>query len=303
MLPNVRFRLPYTLAHYNFKNKLTNLNDLFWFSECQKITAKKFLHAHGKDDIITQILGVSNENSRRYPRRIEEYDSISKNHEKWIKSNLIVCLSACFEVYLKSILTLSFKFDPGILIGAQGHIDGFKLMCEENSTINKLIEISIEKATRGDWSSRVSEMRRILPTVADQFLPPIISELEFIRKYRNSISHAFDVDLEYMSYSASINSIPLRSVSIDRIKLILKNVIDLAKNIDSIVYRYELVIFEYLLYLQHEFSGKYISDAALLPTRQIELRKKVGFKLGHPILGKAATEEMLIFYKDFCYKQ
>ena len=300
MLPQVHFQNQYTLAYYHFKNNLTNLNDLFWFSECQNIAAKKIFHSHGSDAIIVNILGVSSEDSRRYPSCIEDYHVIKKNYEKWIKCNVIVSLSACFEVYLKSILTLSFKFDPGILLGLQGQVDGFKTIKSKNSMIDKLSELNIERATRGEWPARVSEIHKVLPNVAAHFSSEKIQYLEFIRKYRNSVSHAFDIDLEHMNYSSSFDSIRLKGVSLDRLKLILKNVIELAKNIDTSIHGYEISVFEYLLFIQHKFSKEFISDATLSPTKQIELRKRIGNMIGDPILGKKATNQILNFYNSYC---
>lgn len=295
-----QIKLPYTMAFSYFKDNITTLNDLFWFSECQSVTAKKLFSKHLPEEKVVEILGVRSDDSRRYPPLLSDYSNINYEFSRWIKFNVIVSLSSCFEIYLKTIFTLLLKYNPGMTIGIRNAIPGHKFINVNLTDFNEIIHNFVERMTKGTWSSRVSNITKTFPELCIAFPDSVISDLEFIRKYRNSVSHAFGLDLETYDYSAISKGITLKGISLQRLKKLLGIIADTAQTIDSNIRNNDLLLFEFLLFLKNEFTPAELSDAHLQPHIQKRIRQVIGQKIGHPILSKEQLIKVLKFYSNHC---
>ena len=290
-----------TMAYSYFKDNITSLNDLFWFSECQSVVAKKIFSKHLAEEKIVEILGVRSEDSRRYPPLLSDYNNTNYEFSRWIKFNVIVSLSSCFEIYLKTIFSLLLKYNPGITIGIRNAVSGYKFINKNLTDFNDIIHSHVEKMTKGTWSSRVCNITKIYPELICVFSDSVISDLEFIRKYRNSVSHAFGLDLETYDYSSSSEGRTLSGISLQRLKKLLGVIADTAQGIDNTIRDNDLLLFELFLFLKNEVTSEELSTAHLQPHVQKKIRQIIGKKIGHPILSKRELNTVLQFYSSQCF--
>lgn len=151
--------------------------------------------------------------------------------QNWIYLNCVMAMSAFFETYLNSVVTLAIESDPGVLLGAPHQIDGTILL--KNGSLRKEVYTErVNECTKGTWTVRCNAFSSIFGTI-----PPLLKSnialLDQIRTLRNKVGHAFGRDIE-QSRSIDINKIqPAERVSQKRVIKYLRDLFNIVKSIDD----------------------------------------------------------------------
>jgi hypothetical protein len=125
-----------------------------------------------------------------------------------------MALASYLEMYTRTIVTLAFESDPGILIGAIGKVDGVVLLKSHS------VYSQADAATplvKGDWPSRIRNYGKLFGSIPTS-LSASAPELEKLRRFRNGVGHAFGRDLYAVGTLVELAPAPLQRLSEDRLK-------------------------------------------------------------------------------------
>jgi len=161
---------------------------------------------------------------------LQDWSDSYKNFDNWVNLNTIMSISANFETYIASIISLALKSNPGIILGATKMIDGVSIL--KNGTPTKLnFDDQITLCTKGDWNSRINAFDKIFGEVPE-ILKTKVSSLERIRKLRNNVGHAFGRDISTARDHAIKKTIPTETISRDKTLEYQKLLWSIAKSLD-----------------------------------------------------------------------
>ena len=161
---------------------------------------------------------------------LQEWSNSYKQFDNWVNLNVIMSISANFETYLASVISLALKSNPGIIFGASKMVDGITIL--KNGAPTKLnFEEEVIKCTKGDWSSRIASFEKIFGE-APELLTKNVSSLEQIRKLRNKVGHSFGRDIEEAREHAIKKVIPTETISRTRTLKYQSLLWSIAKSVD-----------------------------------------------------------------------
>ena len=126
---------------------------------------------------------------------VKEWSDTNGKYRNWNRLSFLMSCSSFFENYLASIIKEVVESAPGVLIGFPHSVDGIQLIKQNRSLSKENIETIIKNCTKGDWQSRISNLKKLTDNIP-QILNKSISELEAMRKLRNDFGHAFGRDIE-----------------------------------------------------------------------------------------------------------
>jgi hypothetical protein len=237
---------------------------------------------------------IPDEDDRKIAASFEKWKIDLREFQNYTRLNMVLSISSCFEVYLRSIVSLSLESRPGIILGYKESIDGVRLLKNNHNyrTANRdiyLFNSQLDSVIRGEWKNRASAYKNLFDTLPKE-LEQSIEELDKLRKLRNDIAHYFGRPKE--KYEAPLIFEPVPIVRISHQKLIeyFDLVYTVAKAIDEHLYKdyigsYEIIVCYYEnLYKIHETSSIHLAEKAK------QLQKMIGQKSG----SAAGT----IYYKE-----
>ncbi len=178
----------------------------------------------------------------------EDLETWSNNYKlfnKWTLLNVVVAMSSNLETYIGAVVSLAIESNPGTLLGASKTIDGTILLKSHILPKDKYAE-HIEKCTKGTWDARLSYFKGLFGGAPTKFEEEI-STLEKIRKLRNKVSHAFGRDIESSRNFQLKETLPIETISFDRVIKYLNIVYDIARSIDAYLLEYHIGEFQTIL--------------------------------------------------------
>ena len=270
-LESARWYAPFghSLAYNSFNQHFTELNRMYWSHHPIAVRLKKdtrSLAANGKVPLDYFI--VHDEDDRKLESSFEEWENWYENFNNFNRLNIVVALCSCLEVYMRSIVSFAIESKPGVLIGLKDSADGARLL---KSNLKKYTYSSksypysrqIREICQGTWLSRMEnygELFQNVPTV----IKNRISELDSLRKLRNSIAHNYSRDGS-LGFHVPITFDQSPSVRLSHRKLIkyMDLVNQVVHAIDDHLYNeyigsYELLKY-YTVLCPSEVQRKYIS--------------------------------------------
>lgn len=180
---------------------------------------------------------------------LEAWSNNYKSFNKWTLLNVVVAMSSNLETYIGAVVSLAIESNPGTLLGASKTIDGTILLKSHLLPKDKYAEY-IEKCTRGAWDMRLSHFKGLFGGAPAKFEAEI-STLEKIRKLRNKVSHAFGRDIESSRNFQIKETLPIETISFDRVIRYLNVVYDIARSIDSYLLEHHIGEFQTILAYHH----------------------------------------------------
>ena len=239
----------YTHVFRLFSKHHEYMNSLYWAS----VPATSFAigtHQREKDSQKTthEILKISpqNKNANRVTKSSEDYVKYLKEFDNWTRLNTLVSVSAYFETYLSSVVSLAIESDLGLLYSIPKKIDGISVLKHNNDNEYSFFDKS-ESVTKGTWAQRISAYKKLFINVP-QSLIDFESDLEKMRHIRNNVAHAFGRGIEESRSRNNKDVQPIERLSMDRLQKYMSIIRKVAKEIDkqllsSHIGEYELVYF------------------------------------------------------------
>lgn len=186
-----------TLVFRLFNRRLTDLNEMLWASipaiSYTKGIYRRNKHSEKPLSSPRELFKASGEDVRRLAHDLERWNHYICEFENWNRLNALVALLSSFEVYLSSVISLALESDPGLILNAHKSIDGVHLL-KLNRDNHHFFNYT-EKITKGTWSARTNEFKRIFSTLPS-LLEQNIGELDKMRILRNKVAHAFGRDID-----------------------------------------------------------------------------------------------------------
>ena len=223
---------------------------------------------------------------------LKDWSNSFNQFDNWVNLNVIMSISANFETYLASVISLALKSNPGILFGASKIIDGVSIL--KNGTATKLdFEQQILLCTKGDWSSRTSAFEKIFSHLPD-ILKRKIGQLEQIRKLRNKVGHSFGRDIDEAREHVFKKIIPTENLTREKTYQYQKLLWSTAKSIDVYLIENHIGTYQALSFyhLQYQTMRKDVHPSI----RAVEFKKIVG-RTGVQSASKQFYKDLVSYYE------
>lgn len=124
--------------------------------------------------------------SHDYVAHLKQFDNT--------RLNTLVSVSAYFETYLSSVVSLAIESDLGLLYEIPKKIDGISVLKHNNNNNYSFFDKS-KSITKGTWAQRISNFKKIFKVVPQELIDAE-SDLEKMRHLRNNMAHAFGRGME-----------------------------------------------------------------------------------------------------------
>ncbi len=186
----------HTIAFDLFLKHFTEINAMYWAYVPTVGTIEKDTKSNVGGSIKPKDYFVYNkEDAHRLANTFIDWKANYRNFQNLNRCNLLLTLNSCFEIYLRTIASLSFESKPGILLGSKDIIDGVTLLKKEKnygdySNANYKFKQHIEHICVGEWSSRLKHYKQYFDRIPS-FIETNMDMLERMRKTRNNIAHYF----------------------------------------------------------------------------------------------------------------
>lgn len=270
-----------------FKSYNEELSSHLWIDEIHFETFKKNINQYNDSDKLSGIFVIPK--FSRNHITIGEFKALQKEKNNWIHLNCVMAMSANFETYLQSVISLAIESNPGILIGASKAIDGVVLL--KNGSLNKdSYRQKLVKCTEGSWKNRIDSFERLFGTVPT-LLQSNIVELDRIRNIRNKIGHAFGRDIDASRAFDKKTTLISETVSIGRVKKWLRLFYDIAFEVDEYLLDNHIGEFQAILAYHKNFD----TYKNLFLKERINLFKQEYGKIDQQI-GKVFCKGLIEYY-------
>lgn len=221
-------------------------------------------------------------NAMRVTESSEDYVKYLKEFNNWTRLNTLVSVTAYFETYLSSVVSLSIESDLGILYSIPQRIDGISVLKHNNGNEYSFFDKSA-MITKGTWSQRIGSFKKLFQTVP-QILVDSESDLEKMRNIRNNVAHAFGRGIEESRSRDNIDIRPVERLSIERLQKYMNIIRKVAKEIDKQLLNNHIGEYE-IIYFYHKRIIKLNQDI-----NEFELKKEFN--------GLNFKNRNIDFYKD-----
>lgn len=244
----------YTYVFRLFSKHHEYMNSLFWAS----VPATSFAIGTYKREIAEDptktthdILKISptNQDAIRVAKSPDDYIVHLKEFENWNRLNTLVAVSAYFETYLSSVVSLAIESDLGLLYSIPKKIDGISVLKYNNNNEYSFFDKS-EGLTKGTWGQRIAHYKKLFTTVP-QALIDAEGDLEKIRHIRNSVAHAFGRGIEESRSRNNRDIRPIERLSVPRLQKYMCIIRKIAKDIDKQLLTNHIGEYE-LIYFYHQ---------------------------------------------------
>ena len=223
---------------------------------------------------------------------LEEWSNAYKQFHKWNNLNSLMAISANFETYISTVITLALESDPGVLFQSSKSIDGIEIL-KNGGRKNIFIGDLITSITKGDWNARISAFKKIFGNI-----PPVLDvkrgELEKVRVLRNNIGHAFGRDINESRNHEVKKILKMENLSDTVLKKYQQIIWDTAKDIDKYLLKNHIGEFQAIAFYHRIFNE--MDKQAHSSIRAVALKKKLG-KFGD-VSGKEFCKGLVTYYES-----
>ncbi|WP_286898097.1 MULTISPECIES: hypothetical protein [Sphingobacterium] len=226
-------------------------------------------------------------------KNLKDWSNSFNHFDNWVNLNIVMSISANFETYLASVVSLALKSNPAILFGASKMIDGISLL--KHGTTTKLdFESQIIACTKGDWSSRTSAFEKIFGNCPD-ILTRKIGQLEQVRKLRNKVGHSFGRDIDEAREHIFKKILPAENISREKTYQYQKLLWSTAKSIDIYLLENHIGTFQAISFYHSEYQ-KMRKDVHQ-SIRAVDFKKIVG-RTGVQSASKQFYKDLVKYYES-----
>lgn len=255
-MTDVRWNTPfdYSFAYKLFEKHFTELNEMYWAHVPAANTIQKMAMEFqtSGDNIPTHFFIIPDKDDRRLARDFIEWKEDYNQFLNFTRLHMVLSLNSCFEIYMRSIVSLAIESKPGIVFGDKNAIDGAKLLKNSekyfiNSDDTYPFYTHVTSVCKKEWTSRCKAYERLFGTWPCKSNDNI-KELDQLRNLRNDIAHYSGREKSKYEAPVSLTPEPAARVSHDRMLKYLKLINDTAKAIDKHLYKEYVGSYEVLKY-------------------------------------------------------
>lgn len=239
------------------------MNSLYWAHVPASSNAQ---HTYRESKKLTPVpttqeaYNLSGENAFRVADSLDDYSEHLKDFGNWTRLNTLVSTLSYLETYLSSVVSLSIESDLGILYSVPKRIDGVMVIKYNDKNKYSFLDKS-EGITKGTWPQRVGSYRELFKTVPSS-LDNSISDLEKMRKIRNSVAHAFGRDIDETRSRHTLEILPIERLSEKRLMKYMEKIRAIAKDIDKQLFENHIGDFELIHYYHNVRDSLTSNDKA-----------------------------------------
>jgi hypothetical protein len=258
---------------------------MYWANIPAKNTIEKKVkdfQLNGESDPLKFFL-IPDDDNRKMTTSFKEWNQDFREFQNFTRLNMAFSTSSCFEVYLRSIVSLSLESRPGIILGDKECTDGARLLktnskYRSNNRDIYLFTNQVDSVVRGEWNNRVSGDKNLFTTLPKE-LEQNIGQLEELRRLRNDIAHYFGRPKNKYETPLIFDPLPVVRVSHEKLIRYFKLIFDVATAIDAHLYKGYIGSYEVIVYY---FENMYdIYRSSMHPSGKAkQLQKLMGSKTG-----------------------
>lgn len=303
IMPEVRWTTPFphSFAYKLFEQHFTELNKMYWANVPASNTIEKeamTFHSSG-GDTLTDFFLIPDKDDHRLASNFNEWKINYREFLNFTRLNMVLSLCSCFEIYLRSIISLAIESKPGVILGNKDVVDGAKLLktnktyCIYNENTYPFYK-HVDSVCRGDWFSRLFAYKNLFGT-APFDINNTVTELDALRKLRNNIAHYYGREKSKYETPIILRSESATRVTHDRLIKFLKLIYTTAKTIDQHLYLEFIGSYEVLKYYITHQSPKIVDFSSGAKAKW--LQKHLGHEGAHPV-GTDYYKELLCYYEN-----
>ncbi|WP_257969635.1 hypothetical protein [Vibrio parahaemolyticus] len=223
---------------------------------------------------------------------LQDWSSAFNQLENWMNLNALVAILSNLETYMATIIPLALESDVGVLFGTPNKIDGIEILKNGKESPFDFDDIVVS-CTKGTWDSRLAAYKRAFGR-APKYLEGHISELDKMRNLRNNVAHSFGRDIEASRKKGEVTTLPIETLSRQRLLKYQAIVWKSAKAIDAHLHNFHIGEYQRVLF----YHGLYPSlNKKVHPNqRAVELKKKIG-QFGDIAAGKNFCKGLVAYYE------
>jgi hypothetical protein len=139
------------LLNLLFRRDITELNTFTWNGQGAINSAQSSIAKAGVDEIIKVTLNYGKVPGQRSDTLVGDARRHLKNVDNGIRLATVVGMASVLELFVRRIITVSLKSDPGLLISRSRAVDGVSLLKSGNEPD---VRDRVKDCTEGTWSSR-----------------------------------------------------------------------------------------------------------------------------------------------------
>lgn len=199
---------------HRFKIHHTEISDNYWSFVPVANAAKYTSRQAGQQADAAAVFHATGPHARRVAASIAEWNNHFEEFENWTRLSMLLSALSYLETYITSVVTLALRSDPLLRFGQTKTVDGVVWL--KNSVSDDIQEL-VQRCTRKEWTTRVSEYRRLFGSIPDE-VQFHIGDLEKMRKLRNGVAHSFGRDLS--KFEDPLTGVPVKAARLSEHRLI-----------------------------------------------------------------------------------
>lgn len=298
---NIRWKnnFNHSIAYELFIKHYTQLNEMYWanvpvINTIEKQVKEQFNGTNKPKDFFV----ISDEDERRLSPTFETWKKDYREFQNYNRCNTVLALSSCFEIYLRTIVSLSIESKPGIILGDKDIIDGAKLLKYNIDYINfgskkyKFLD-NINDICIGEWSKRIKEYRSLFESVPEE-ITNNQKELEKLRVLRNNIAHYLGREKSRYENPIQLKYDEIIRVTHNSLIKYFKLIYDVVKGIDNHLYNEYIGSYDILKYYVLNVDT---SNDIPVGQKSKKLQKYIG-KGGKQTVGTEYYKNLIKYYEN-----
>lgn len=298
---NIRWEAPfsYSLAHDLFIQHLTELNKLYWshVPAANTIEKKAMVFYETNQKTPKDFFLLSDENDHRMAASFEEWKCNYRNFSNFTRLNMIMALSSSFEIYMRSIISLSIESKPGIILGNSRVIDGVTLL-KQNKAFLTFDEKTypfykqVYSVCKGTWESRIASYKQLFGNVPLELENNVVL-LDSFRKTRNDIGHYFGRHKNIYETNVRFKAEPMNRISHERLVNYLQLIYQVVNLVDQHLYNDFIGAYELIKYYEFYKTSEVTNYPSAVRAKW--LQKLMGHQ-GIKLLGTEYYKNLMKYY-------
>jgi hypothetical protein len=221
-----------TFAYLLFRRDLTELNTFCWHGHGVVNHAQKLLAHLPFNAEVKTALDYGKDPGRRSDSLVQDVRGDFKDVANWIRLARVVFTASILELFVRRIVTLALRSDPGLLISQPRIVDGVALLKNRNEPD---VRERVQNCTEGTWSAREHGIHQVFGVrVAAVF--DSLKELQALQDTRNSIAHDFARKAKMKDFwyidPEQANPQSVTRISVERLQQLLRTVGAVAAEIE-----------------------------------------------------------------------
>src|ERR1700733_12322588 len=236
-----------TWAFRLFERHHTEINNLYWSHAAALCKAFSSCRGKSPSDPCGSVFHLKPADVRRLPGTLKDWADKYDSFDNWSRLSSLVAATGYLEVYIKTAVRLSLESDPGVMVGCSRKIDGAQPLKKRP---HYMFKDEAAACVKGDWQGRISAYKRLFGS-CPLTIESNIADLEFVRRTRNGVAHAFGRGIDDYDSLAQAKPRGLTILKEKRFTKILGLIEDIAKAVENHLAKAHIGDYESVYFFHH----------------------------------------------------